>query len=412
MPKFCGSCGAKNDTEKFCTSCGTKLDAGGAAAASKASSGGGGEGKEVAGARAAVQGGPQVADLARTCDHCGQIPTGSRMTACNKVYCVPHFKCTNCSIPFAGPNKQPFYEWEKRPYCKTHYLELANGACGICGQLISDPTVQKVLDKTYHWKCFVCCVGPHEFKDGDSNHYLENKVYCALHYEDQFRVKCSVCTKPIREDAYMSIGDKKMHYGCWQCRCGAKLKPGQMPRLWKGVWLCPKCYGEEEEKAAAAARAGAYKVGDRVFVKQDNGELWPGTITAVLGNGLYEVEYDNGELGHKIPEHLLSHIPKDSPDYEKGNGRWGKKGSAEFDGYVNEDDELAHYIGEPYYPYERLKPSTNCPPHINGGPLKAKFREQHLDDDVFRRIFGMDKQEFRKLQEWRRHRLKRNAGLF
>ena len=91
------------------------------------------------------------------------------------------------------------------------------------------------------------------------------------------------------------------------------------------------------------------------------------------------MNYDNGEpVEIHVPEPQIVKIHQNDPNFEKGNlVRYGKLGKAVFDGYRTEEDELAAYIALPLYPYKPLIPSTNCPPHISGGPLKAKFREVH-----------------------------------
>lgn len=419
MP-FCLECGVKSTGSKFCGACGAKAPE--AVNQSQIQP----QAQQPAATRPpaapAARAAPDIAASGLNCYGCNKPVVGTRSTACGKIWHVECLKCTHCPIMFTGPNKKPFYPFptegpDHLPYCEQHYLELANGACKTCGEAIADLTVCKVLDNSYHWKCYQCCVGPHEFKDGELTHLFEDNIYCSEHLAHQFLEKCDVCKEPIH-DAYVEVHGKKLHHGCWTCRCGGKLKEGELPRLWKGEYLCPRCWQTEKDAEDARLHANRFKVGDRVHVEQPDGELWPGTISKVLGDGMYEVEYDNGEDGTMggagIPAKLISMIPEDHPDFDKSNGRWGKKGLAKFDGYANEDDELNAYIGEPFYPYLRLKPAApeHRPEHINGGPIKAKFREQHLDNVVFERMFKMPKKDFKKLKQWRRDQLKLNFGLF
>lgn len=417
----CTQCGTPVTT-KFCQSCGAKVAAPAAttiaapaanrspspsprlnASAGSNNSGGGGRGGGGGGASKPSGNG--------VCGHCNQDVGKEYMSANGKVWHYGHFTCANCTVEF-GNDKAPFYpHTDGKAYCETHYRMIINGACNGCGKLIEEKTIACVLDLRYHWKCYMCATGPHEFKDGDKAHEYDGAVYCFPHLKELMKVTCSACSKPITGD-YIAAGSEKFHNQCWKCRCGAKLKDGEKPTLHNGVWLCPACLKTELAKAAAAADRAQFKVGDRVHVKQSNGELWPGTITAVNGDGTYTVAYDNGDTGNSVKRPQLLKIEKNDPDFDKGNGRWGKNGNPEFDGYVTEWDEFMHYIALPFYPYEKLVPSVACPPHINGGPIKAKFRVFHLDDEVFLKMFKMNKMQFMKLQQWRQDALKKNMKLF
>ena len=55
----------------------------------------------------------------------------------------------------------------------------------------------------------------------------------------------------------------------------------------------------------------AFAVGRRVEARWDGGKEWyPGKITAVHGDGLYAVHYDDGDDEPRVPLHLLRTAPK------------------------------------------------------------------------------------------------------
>lgn len=44
--------------------------------------------------------------------------------------------------------------------------------------------------------------------------------------------------------------------------------------------------------------------------------------------------------------------------------------------------------------------------------LDRREKEAHLSDKVFQQVFGMNKDEFAKLSEWKRKKMKTKAGLY
>jgi len=62
--------------------------------------------------------------------------------------------------------------------------------------------------------------------------------------------------------------------------------------------------------------------------------------------------------------------------------------------------------GTAFYTYDALKDSKSLPSGVD-----AENRELYLADDVFLKMFKMDKATFQKLPAWKKKRLKQKVGL-
>jgi len=62
--------------------------------------------------------------------------------------------------------------------------------------------------------------------------------------------------------------------------------------------------------------------------------------------------------------------------------------------------------GASFYTYDALKDSGSLPSGVD-----AENRELYLADDVFLKMFKMDKATFQKLPAWKKKRLKQKVGL-
>ena len=71
---------------------------------------------------------------------------------------------------------------------------------------------------------------------------------------------------------------------------------------------------------------------------------------------------------------------------------------AKWDGQKSEDG---------FYPLEALKQGVEWPKEVN--PAK---REQFLSPDDFEKVFNMSKEDFNKLDKFKRERLKKEQSLF
>jgi Villin headpiece domain len=59
------------------------------------------------------------------------------------------------------------------------------------------------------------------------------------------------------------------------------------------------------------------------------------------------------------------------------------------------------------YPHSRLRADAHWPADVN-----VAQREQHLTDEDFQVVFGMQKSAYEKLPSWKRLRLRKETGLF
>jgi len=63
--------------------------------------------------------------------------------------------------------------------------------------------------------------------------------------------------------------------------------------------------------------------------------------------------------------------------------------------------------GAKFYTYDALKDPKNLPPDID-----TNKKEMYLADDVFLKMFKMDKATFSKLPVWKKKRLKQKVNLY
>jgi len=63
--------------------------------------------------------------------------------------------------------------------------------------------------------------------------------------------------------------------------------------------------------------------------------------------------------------------------------------------------------GTSFYTYDAIKDNKSLPPGVD-----SETRELYLADDVFLKMFKMDKATFSKLPGWKKKRLKQKVGLF
>lgn len=102
------------------------------------------------------------------CPACNQPVLTECVKACGSVWHIEHFKCEVCKIPFGTTGN--YFEFEKKPYCQTHYYETAGLLCAGCKQPISGRCVNS-QGKRYHPDCLRCNVCTKTVK----GKYLEKK---------------------------------------------------------------------------------------------------------------------------------------------------------------------------------------------------------------------------------------------
>jgi hypothetical protein len=57
--------------------------------------------------------------------------------------------------------------------------------------------------------------------------------------------------------------------------------------------------------------------------------------------------------------------------------------------------------------YSLAELQNGCPEGVD-----PTCKEQYLEDDTFQRLFGMGKEEFKRLQAWKRTPVRKKHGLF
>jgi len=186
------------------------------------------------------------------------------------------------------------------------------------------------------------------------------KIYCPIHFEELFLQKCAGCNQIIKGQ-YVKVLDSHYHPGCWKCAdCGVVISSENCGQS-GGKFYCRTCVAKK------------------------------GTV----GGG--------GSSGGGSSKPISSQPSKDtkSSGYGGGGGGGGRQTSSS----VAPPSSNAG-PGASFYTYDALKDSGSLPSGVD-----AENRELYLADDVFLKMFKMDKATFQKLPAWKKKRLKQKVGL-
>jgi len=195
----------------------------------------------------------------------------------------------------------------------------------------------------------VCTVGDHKIGEGVNFHLHNDKVYCPQHFEELFLQKCAGCGDIIKGQ-YVKVLDAHYHPGCWKCAdCGVTISSDNCGQN-GGKFYCRSCVGKQS--AGGTASAGS------------------------AGSAAPKSSYGASRPAAKASEDKRVTPSSSSP-------------------------------GAKFYTYDALKDPKNLPPDVD-----KDNKELYLADDVFLKMFKMDKATFNKLPVWKKKRLKQKVNLF
>uniref|UniRef100_A0A8D0GYQ5 LIM homeobox transcription factor 1-alpha n=1 Tax=Sphenodon punctatus TaxID=8508 RepID=A0A8D0GYQ5_SPHPU len=168
-------------------------------------------------------------------------------------------------------------------------LGNSKSVCEGCQRIISDRFLLRLNDSLWHEGC-VQCASCHEPLESTC-FYRDKKLYCRLHYEKLFAVKCGGCFEAIAPSEFVMRAQKSVyHLGCFCCCvCERRLQKGDEFVLKEGQLLCKSDYEKEREllSLVSPAESDSGKSDD----EEGLGKMGPG-----LGKGAEETK------DHKRPK--------------------------------------------------------------------------------------------------------------
>ncbi|XP_066481640.1 LIM homeobox transcription factor 1-alpha [Tiliqua scincoides] len=129
--------------------------------------------------------------------------------------------------------------------------------CEGCRGVIAERFLLRLNDSLWHERCVRCasCQEPLE----STCFYREKKLYCRLHYEKLFAVKCSSCFGAISPSEFVMRAQKSVyHVSCFCCCvCERQLQKGDEFVLKEGQLLCKSDYEKEHELLSLVSPAAS-----------------------------------------------------------------------------------------------------------------------------------------------------------
>lgn len=308
-----------------------------------------------------------------TCAHCEDLIYGPYLEAMGKFWHEHHFVCSDCGGGF--PNDK-YSRLDGRPYCANCASKRTGMICDACKKEVIGETVFEAMDKKFHLRCFVCCVGNHVIGEGVQFGSYEDRVYCEKHLIEALKLACAECNKELTGE-YISVGNRKMHANCWKCsECKTQLNETNARKRLEW-FVCKTCAVPIEGLAPNASPA------ERIAARQ--------AIAALPANA--------------TPAQRAAAAALAAAKAAAGGGSAGSKASAS-SGAVNYDEIP---VITRHFAYEMLLGVTkdNCPPEI-----VFHRRELYLPDDVFVKLFGMTKEAFQSLPRWRQIQKKKQHKMW
>jgi len=246
--------------------------------------------------------------------------------------------------------------------------------------------------------CFTCAVGDHKIGEGVNFHVYEDKVYCPQHFEELFLQRCAGCSQIIKGQ-YVKVLDAHFHPQCWKCSdCGVIISSDNCGQS-GGKFYCRSCVtkrGGAAPSGAAATRAVAAIDKAKQAREEKSASGGGGGGGGGGGFGGARSSGGGGNAG--------------GGNAGGGNAGGGSAGGGG-GGFVPPSAPVERSAapaggGGPYYSFDVLK-SAECPPDVD-----KDLKEKWLADDVFQKLFQMDKPTFSALPAWKKKRLKQKVGLF
>jgi len=307
------------------------------------------------------------------------------------------FNCLICKTPLGG---KPFIEKDGKFYCDNDYYNAFNPRCGKCEQVIKGQYVS-ALGQTWHPEHFTCTICSEPFV-GNQFHKRDNKPYCEKHFEENFAEKCAKCNEVIKGQVFEAL-DQKFHLECFVCAVGDhKIGEGVSFHVHDEKVYCPphfenlflqKCEGcSQTIKGQFLSVMGAHF----------HPECWLCTdCKRVLSSS--DCTQKNNKFYCQACSKNAPQAPSSSSVSSSSNPSAAQSSAKIPVAKPEETKPVSPSV--PYFTYDALKAGN--PPGVN--PLK---KEEYLSDDVFLKMFKMDKPAFAALPEWKKKRLKTKLSLF
>lgn len=148
------------------------------------------------------------------CGHCDQPIVDRCISALGKKWHADHFICTACLQPFGNGT---FFERDGKPYCEKDFYGTYAPRCNACGQGITSDCVN-ALGLQFHPNCFVCAYC-HKAFGSEPFHEHQGKPYCETHYNQVAGSICAGCNKPLQGRVIAALGKKwhPEHFTCAFC---------------------------------------------------------------------------------------------------------------------------------------------------------------------------------------------------
>eukprot|EP00808_Paulinella_micropora_P030988 g50408.t1 len=305
--------------------------------------------------------GPKKAtpSLQQICGGCHKPVVGELLTLDKTPYHANCIKCVQCGLSLRSDGEPAIYKYHALIHCQACALanldaEASAHTCYTCKQAVAKGSLDSLtaLGRAFHKNCFVCNVDKHKI---EGNYWVgegkQRLIYCEEHYQKTSKHRCGKCQRMI-EDEYVTVEGVDMHKNCWRCYACQKVIREDTARSARGLHFCLGCYAKIPADGSGININGVWIPADAKLLQAQR---------RIRGYDQYD-----------MPEGAVD--PKDSP----------------------------------CYPLEVCRlPYGVCPKEID-----FRRREQYLDHEVFKSLFGVDMATFLKYPLWHRLMLKKQHGLF
>jgi len=275
--------------------------------------------------------------------------------------------------------------------------------CGFCDEVIKGQYIS-ALNKSWHPDHFVCteCAAPFE---GNQFHKHDDKPYCEKHYNQLFSENCVKCGRPIEGEIFEAL-ERKYHLACFTC-CVGDHKIGE------GInfhWHDDNVYCQEHFAELFLQKcAGCGSVIKGQYIKVLDAHYHPGCWKCATCQTAINSDNCAQANGKFYCQNCVGKAPA-------GGGGAKPVSVPKAAAYADVKRPAAASVAVPaaahsapggaqYYSYEALV-DKNLPAGVD--PAR---KEDYLSDEVFMKMFNMDRASFEKLPLWKRKRIKQKAGL-
>lgn len=187
------------------------------------------------------------------CPKCGAkvMPSQKACKAMNQIFHSSCFVCCECGRTLLG---KTFYPVGERVYCEEDFQYAGHmkslEKCAACSQPIFN-MILPAMGKSYHPKCFKCCICGQCLDGVPFTIDRKNNIYCVKDYHNIHSPKCAACGKSISpidgtgETVRVVSMDKDYHVDCYCCEdCGLQLTDEEPSRAYPldDHLLCQKCH--------------------------------------------------------------------------------------------------------------------------------------------------------------------------